>query len=340
MTSKMQDGTPTFEEIARLIAKKQGDVEWLADGLRCWVWPQEGWPAGAEKLGGSRLGMFADMARIRWPRARLVKVLKETLPGAADTISNLLSDWALMNILGSSLGPGFGPLDRVTLHNLLFELRRRCGEAAKLPQFVSSDGNARPGRTKALAPGQVDEKVACASAVAVAWKLVRDEPPGPRARAVLDRLESLRDFRIDVFLIHRVGWRRRPADMGEPLSTDLRERVVDAVNGGMSRRQAAAHFKVGVSSAIRWVAQALATGDLAPKRQGGDRRSAAIEAQADFILSLLGPGSDATLAEMRAALAAKGHSFSISALSRFFARRRITLKKSPRTRPSKIAPIS
>ncbi len=128
--------------------------------------------------------------------------------------------------------------------------------------------------------------------------------------------------------------------MGEPLSTDLRERVVDAVNGGMSRRQAAAHFKVGVSSAIRWVAQALATGDLAPKRQGGDRRSAAIEAQADFILSLLGPGSDATLAEMRAALAAKGHSFSISALSRFFARRRITLKKSPRTRPSKIAPIS
>ena len=33
--------------------------------------------------------------------------------------------------------------------------------------------------------------------------------------------------------------------MAEPLSTDLRKRVVDAVNGGMSRRQAAAHFKVG-----------------------------------------------------------------------------------------------
>jgi transposase len=108
----------------------------------------------------------------------------------------------------------------------------------------------------------------------------------------------------------------------------------------MSRRQAAEHFKVGVSSAIRWVAQALATGDVKPKRQGGDRRSAAIEAQADFILSLLGPGGDATLAEMRAALAAKGHSFSISALSRFFARRGITLKKSPRMRLNKIAPTS
>jgi transposase len=128
--------------------------------------------------------------------------------------------------------------------------------------------------------------------------------------------------------------------MAAALSIDLRKRVVDAVNGGMSRRQAAAHFKVGVSSAIRWVAQALAAGDVAPKRQGGDRRSGAIEAQADFILSLLGPDGDATLAEMRAALADKGHSFSLSALSRFFARRGVTLKKSPRTRPSKIAPTS
>ena len=114
--------------------------------------------------------------------------------------------------------------------------------------------------------------------------------------------------------------------MAEPLSTDLRKRVVDAVNGGMSRRQAAAHFKVGASSAIRWVAQSLATGDVTPKRQGGDRRSMAIEAQAAFILSLLGPQGDATLAEMRGVLLAAGHSFSISALSRFFARRGVTLK--------------
>ena len=66
----------------------------------------------------------------------------------------------------------------------------------------------------------------------------------------------------------------------------------------------------------------------------------AIEAQAAFILSLLGPQGDATLAEMRDGLLAAGHSFSISALSRFFARRGVTLKKSPRTRLSKIAQIS
>ena len=104
--------------------------------------------------------------------------------------------------------------------------------------------------------------------------------------------------------------------MAEPLSIDLRTRVVDAVVGGMSRRQAAVQFKVGTSSAIRWVARALTTGDIAPKPQGGDRRSAAIEAEGDFILSLLGAGGDATLAEMCAALAAKGRSFSTSTLSR------------------------
>ena len=72
--------------------------------------------------------------------------------------------------------------------------------------------------------------------------------------------------------------------MAEPLSTDLRDRVVAAVKGGMSRRRAAEHFRVGVSSAIRWVAQVELTGDVRPRPMGGDHRSAAIEAQADTIL--------------------------------------------------------
>jgi len=118
--------------------------------------------------------------------------------------------------------------------------------------------------------------------------------------------------------------------MASSLSTDLRNRVVAAVESGMSRRAAAAHFQVGVSSAIRWVAQARETGDVAPKRQGGDRRSQAIEAQAERILALIAAKPDSTLEEMKAALAAQGHLFSISALSRFFQRRKITLKKRPR----------
>ena len=41
---------------------------------------------------------------------------------------------------------------------------------------------------------------------------------------------------------------------GMGLSNDLRERVVEAVVlGGLSRDQAAAHFKVSIASAVRWV---------------------------------------------------------------------------------------
>jgi transposase len=123
--------------------------------------------------------------------------------------------------------------------------------------------------------------------------------------------------------------------MAPPLSIDLRRRVVAAVEGGMSRREAAAHFRVGVSSAIRWVAQARETGEVAPKLQGGDRRSRAIEAQAERILALIAAKRDSTLEELKATLAADGYTFSVSALSRFFQRRKITLKKRPYTPPSK-----
>ena len=103
----------------------------------------------------------------------------------------------------------------------------------------------------------------------------------------------------------------------------------------MSRRKAAAHFRVGVSSAIRWVTQARETGEVTPRRQGGDRRSQAIEALAERILAQIEAKPDSTLEELKAALAADGHLFSISALSRFFQRRKITLKKRLRTPPSR-----
>ena len=42
--------------------------------------------------------------------------------------------------------------------------------------------------------------------------------------------------------------------MPKPLSIDLRERVLAAVAGGMSRRAAAERFGVAPSTAIKWVA--------------------------------------------------------------------------------------
>jgi transposase len=115
--------------------------------------------------------------------------------------------------------------------------------------------------------------------------------------------------------------------MAKALSIDLRERVIAAVNEGMSRREAATRFGVSASSAIRWCALERETGDPRSKPQGGDRRSARIEAVASMILALVDERPDITLAELQQSLW-----FSISALWRFFERRRITFKKSPRTR--------
>ena len=128
--------------------------------------------------------------------------------------------------------------------------------------------------------------------------------------------------------------------MGKPLSLDLRERVVAAVDGGLSRRKAAERFGVSIASAIRWTSLRHRTGELRPQRLGGDKRSARIEAQAPLILSLVEATGDITLAELRSALAERGISVAISTLWRFFHRHQITLKKRPGMRPSRAARMS
>ena len=128
--------------------------------------------------------------------------------------------------------------------------------------------------------------------------------------------------------------------MANALSVDLRKRVVTAVDGGMSCRQAAIRFGVSASSAIRWVDQQRKQGSFAPKPPGGDRRSGRIEAQAAFILSLVAEKSDITLFEIKAKLADKGVAVGIGTLWRFFERHRFTLKKSRRMQASRSAPTS
>jgi transposase len=59
--------------------------------------------------------------------------------------------------------------------------------------------------------------------------------------------------------------------MAAPYSLDLRERVVAAVSGGMSRKQAAAHYQVSHSSAIRWTRRLAETGSPAALPMGGKK---------------------------------------------------------------------
>ena len=66
--------------------------------------------------------------------------------------------------------------------------------------------------------------------------------------------------------------------MAKALSVDLRRRVIAAIDGGLSCRQAADRFGVSAASAIRWRSRHKEIGDIAPQRQGGDRKSQRIEA--------------------------------------------------------------
>lgn len=115
--------------------------------------------------------------------------------------------------------------------------------------------------------------------------------------------------------------------MTRALSVDLRQRVVAAIDGGLSCRQAAERFGVSAASAIRWRSRLKEVGDIVPKRQGGDRKSQRIEAHAQLILDAVTAKPDITLAELRELLTRHGISAGIASLWRFFQRRKITLKK-------------
>jgi transposase len=127
--------------------------------------------------------------------------------------------------------------------------------------------------------------------------------------------------------------------MARALSVDLRQRVVDAIAQGMSRRQAAARFGVSVASAIRWAERQGTMGSVAAKKQGGDRKSGRVEKEADFILGEVEKTPAITLEGLQAKLKEeRGQWFGIGTLWRFFARHRITLKKRRLMRPSKSEP--
>ncbi|WP_166303555.1 IS630 family transposase [Bradyrhizobium sp. 2S1] len=115
--------------------------------------------------------------------------------------------------------------------------------------------------------------------------------------------------------------------MARVLSVDLRQRVIAAIDGGMSCRQAAERFGVSAASAIRWRGRLKEVGDIVPKRQGGDRKSQRIEAHSQLILEAVTAKPDITLAELRELLKRRGISTGIASLWRFFQRRKITLKK-------------
>jgi transposase len=115
--------------------------------------------------------------------------------------------------------------------------------------------------------------------------------------------------------------------MPRPYSNDLRERVVAAVDRGLSARRAAAVFGVSVSSAIRWIQRMRTDGSSASKPTGGDHRSRLTE-HAAWLLALIAEHPDLTLNEIRHRLRTeKAIAVGIGTVWRFFAARKISFKK-------------
>ena len=110
-------------------------------------------------------------------------------------------------------------------------------------------------------------------------------------------------------------------------SEDLRIRVLAALDGGMSRAQAARTFQVSGSSIDRWRSQRTALGHLRPKRPTGRPRRIGSSAETR-LLSQLNASPDATLPEHVSTWAHdQGTSLSRWTMSRAIARLRWSRKK-------------
>ena len=113
--------------------------------------------------------------------------------------------------------------------------------------------------------------------------------------------------------------------MPRPYSDDLRERVIEAVEAGASRREAAESFNLCPSSAVKWLQRWRDTGSAKAKPTGGS--TSPLEAHAEELLALIAEQPDLSLDEVVVAMRKRRIRGSRTAVWRFFARRRFTFKK-------------
>ena len=115
--------------------------------------------------------------------------------------------------------------------------------------------------------------------------------------------------------------------MPKPYSVDLRERVVAAVErDGLSRREAASRFGVGVSTAINWVRRFQDTGSVAPGQMGGHRPKKIRGAHRDWLLARIGD-KDFTLRGLVAELADRGLKVDYKTMWSFVHAEKLSFKK-------------
>jgi transposase len=121
--------------------------------------------------------------------------------------------------------------------------------------------------------------------------------------------------------------------MPKPYSMDLRERVIETVAAGASRREAAELYGISPSVVVIWMQRLEATGSIVARRSGGS--VSPLEDHAEFLLGLVAEQPDLTLDEIVAAMAKVKIASSRTAVWRFYERHGVTFKKNTVRRGAK-----
>ena len=113
--------------------------------------------------------------------------------------------------------------------------------------------------------------------------------------------------------------------MPKPYSYDLRVRVIELIEAGSSRREAAELYGISPSVVVIWAQRWKQTGSISAKPSGGS--ISPLEEHAEFLLGLIVEQPDLTLDEVVVAMSKAGIVGSRTAVWRFYERHDISFKK-------------
>lgn len=115
--------------------------------------------------------------------------------------------------------------------------------------------------------------------------------------------------------------------MARSYRVDLRRRVIGSIEGGLSTREAARRFSIGIATAGAWYRRWRRWGDVRPGRQGNPGGSK-LDRHEAFILGLIEEQEDIALTEITERLATeRGVRTCPASVWTFFQKRGLTWKK-------------
>ena len=119
--------------------------------------------------------------------------------------------------------------------------------------------------------------------------------------------------------------------MPKPYSNDLRSRVIEAMEEGATREEAAERHRLSLSSVGRFLRLKRETGTVSGAKFGGCKPYA-LAAHEAIVRRLLAEQPDMTLAELRATLAKRKIRVGQTSIFRFLRHIKLTFKKKPARR--------